>query len=287
MEEDIRKETLRRVAHELAVAGQKQNAPLSEEQIISLLEQRLMTVIPEVTEVRPQVLECDVVRFQNNKEKWVALVGLLDGYPYEIFTGLQDDEEGIMLPKTVTHGKIIKQVNPDGSKRYDFQFENKRGYKTTVEGLSEKFNPEYWNYAKLISGVLRYRMPLEHVIKLVASLSLKDESINTWKTGVERALKKADFLVNLRIGYPLGTAMESDEVGDTLNYAEVYALVAQEMKQPSKLLEHVAGRIVKTISNHYPLVTSIDLTLIKQNPPMGADAVGAGVEIHLINDKRL
>ena len=190
MEEDIRKETLKRVAHELAVAGQTQNAPLSEEQIIALLEQRLMTVIPEVTEVRPQVLECDVVRFQNNKEKWVALVGLLDGYPYEIFTGLQDDEEGIMLPKTVTHGKIIKQVNPDGTKRYDFQFENKRGYKTTVEGLSEKFNPEYWNYAKLISGVLRYRMPLEHVIKLVASLSLKDESINTWKTGVERALKK-------------------------------------------------------------------------------------------------
>ncbi len=190
MEEDIRKETLKRVARELAVAGQKQNAPLSEEQIVALLEQKLMTVIPEVTEVRPQVLECDVVRFQNNKEKWVALVGLLDGYPYEIFTGLQDDEEGIMLPKTVTHGKIIKQVNADGSKRYDFQFENKRGYKTTVEGLSEKFNPEYWNYAKLISGVLRYRMPLEHVIKLVASLSLKDESINTWKTGVERALKK-------------------------------------------------------------------------------------------------
>ena len=145
---------------------------------------------PDVTEVRPQALECDVVRFQNNKEKWVALVGLLDGYPYEIFTGLQDDEEGIILPKSVLHGKIIKQVNPDGTKRYDFQFENKRGYKTTVEGLSEKFNPEYWNYAKLISGVLRYRMPLEHVIKLVASLSLKDESINTWKTGVERALKK-------------------------------------------------------------------------------------------------
>ena len=190
MEEDIRKETLRRVARELAVAGQKQEAPLSEEQIMALLEEKLMMVIPEVTEVRPQVLECDVVRFQNNKEKWVALVGLLDGYPYEIFTGLQDDEEGIMLPKTVTHDKIIKQVNPDGTKRYDFQFENKRGYKTTVEGLSEKFNPEYWNYAKLISGVLRYRMPLEHVIKLVASLSLKDESINTWKTGVERALKK-------------------------------------------------------------------------------------------------
>ena len=147
-------------------------------------------VRPKVTEVRPQVLECDVVRFQNNKEKWVAFVGLLDGRPYEIFTGLQDDEEGIVLPKTVTCGKIIKQVNPDGTKRYDFQFENKRGYKTTVEGLSEKFNPEYWNYAKLISGVLRYGMPIDHVIKLVASLDLHDESINTWKNGVERALKK-------------------------------------------------------------------------------------------------
>ena len=145
---------------------------------------------PQVTEVRPQVLECDVVRFQNNKDKWVALVGLLDGYPYEIFTGLQDDDEGIILPKSVTKGKILKQTNPDGTKRYDFQFENKRGYKTTVEGLSEKFNPEYWNYAKLISGVLRYGMPIEHVIKLVSSLQLKDESINTWKNGVERALKK-------------------------------------------------------------------------------------------------
>ena len=143
-----------------------------------------------VTEVRPQVLECDVVRFQNNKEKWVALVGLLDGYPYEIFTGLQDDDEGIMLPKSVTRGKIVKQVNSDGTKRYDFQFTNTRGYKITVEGLSEKFNPEYWNYAKLISGVLRYRMPIENVIKLVGSLQLHDESINTWKNGVERALKK-------------------------------------------------------------------------------------------------
>ena len=145
---------------------------------------------PEVTEVRPKELGCDVVRFQNNKEKWVAFVGLLNGYPYEIFTGLQDDEEGIVLPKTVTKGKIIKQKNDDGHSRYDFQFENKRGYKTTVEGLSEKFNPEYWNYAKLISGVLRYRMPIGNVIKLVGSLQLKSESINTWKNGVERALKK-------------------------------------------------------------------------------------------------
>ena len=145
---------------------------------------------PLVQEVRPTELDCDVVRFQNNREKWVAFVGLLDGHPYEIFTGLQDDDEGISLPKTVTKGIIIKQTCADGSHRYDFQFKNKRGYKTTVEGLSEKFNPEYWNYAKLISGVLRYRMPIDHVIKLVGSLQLKDESINTWKNGVERALKK-------------------------------------------------------------------------------------------------
>ena len=146
---------------------------------------------PTVTERRPDVLECDIVRFQNNKEKCIEFVVLLEGHPYEIFTGLQDDEEGIVLPKTVTKGRIIKHVNTeDGTKRYDFQFENKRGYKTTVEGLSEKFNKEYWNYAKLISGVLRYRMPLENVIKLVDSLQLESESINTWKVGVARALKK-------------------------------------------------------------------------------------------------
>ena len=145
---------------------------------------------PQVVEVRPKVLEADVVRFQNNKEKWVAFVGLLDGHPYEIFTGLQDDEEGILLPKSVTSGRIIKNVDEDGNKHYDFQFENKRGYKTTIEGLSEKFNKEYWNYAKLISGVLRWRMPIDRVIKLVDSLQLDSESINTWKNGVERALKK-------------------------------------------------------------------------------------------------
>ena len=146
--------------------------------------------LPDVVEVRPKSLECDVVRFQNNKEKWVAFIGLVDGYPYEIFTGLQDDEEGIVLPKTITKGRIVKNVDEEGNKRYDFQFENKRGYKTTVEGLSEKFNKEYWNYAKLISGVLRYRMPVDNVIKLVSSLQLESESINTWKNGVERALKK-------------------------------------------------------------------------------------------------
>ena len=145
---------------------------------------------PEVVEVRPKELECDVVRYQNNKEKWVALVGLLNGHPYEIFTGLQDEDEGIMLPKSVTKGKIIKTVTGEGQKRYDFQFVNKRGYKITVEGLSEKFNPEYWNYAKLISGVLRYRMPIANVIKLVDQLQLTSETLNTWRVGVERSLKK-------------------------------------------------------------------------------------------------
>ena len=213
MSKDASVTLVQQLASQLAHTSQSVNTGMTEPEIEALLnrmlsvltpqEQERITALgetairelqhhlrPEVTEVRPKVLECDVVRFQNNKDKWVALVGLLDGYPYEIFTGLQDDEEGIILPKTVTKGKIIKQINDDGTKRYDFQFENTRGYKITVEGLSEKFNPEYWNYAKLISGVLRYRMPLAHVIKLVSSLQLQSESINTWKVGVERALKK-------------------------------------------------------------------------------------------------
>ena len=210
---DMKVTLVERVARRLAGASQHTESPLTEQQAQQLLdkmfgaltadEQQLMAKVadaavkevaqnqrPEVTEVRPRELECDVVRFQNNKDKWVALVGLLNGYPYEIFTGLQDDEEGILLPKSVTKGKIIKQVNNDGTKRYDFQFENTRGYKITVEGLSEKFNPEYWNYAKLISGVLRYRRPIERVIKLVSSLQRQSENISTWKNGVERALKK-------------------------------------------------------------------------------------------------
>lgn len=140
--------------------------------------------------VRPIELEADVVRFQNNKEKWIAFIGLKDGRPYEIFTGLADDEEGLFLPKSVTRGKIIKATDEHGTKRYDFQFINKRGHKTTIEGLSDKFNPEYWNYAKLISGVLRYGMPIDQVLKLVSGLELDSQSINTWKMGVERALKK-------------------------------------------------------------------------------------------------
>ena len=153
-------------------------------------EETCKQCLPTVTEVRPRSLECDVVRFQNNKEKWVAFVGLLDGYPYEIFTGVLDDDEGISLPKNIVKGHIIKNYDEDGTKHYDFQFENKRGYKTTIEGLSEKFNPEYWNYAKLISGILRYRMPLSNAIKLIAGLELESQSINSWKNGVERALKK-------------------------------------------------------------------------------------------------
>ncbi len=145
---------------------------------------------PVIVSKRPRELEADVVKFQNNREKWIAFVGLLNGRPYEIFTGLADDDEGIMLPKNVIKGTIIKSYDDDGQKHYDFQFKNKRGYKMTIEGLDGKFNPEFWNYAKLISGVLRYGMPIDQVIKLVQGMELKDESINTWKNGVERALKK-------------------------------------------------------------------------------------------------
>lgn len=145
---------------------------------------------PVIVATRPRELDADVVRFQNNREKWIAFVGLLNGRPYEIFTGLADDDEGIMLPKNVSKGTIIKSYDEDGNKHYDFQFKNKRGYKMTIEGLDGKFNPEYWNYAKLISGVLRYGMPIDQVIKLVQGMELNSESINTWKNGVERALKK-------------------------------------------------------------------------------------------------
>ncbi len=214
---------------------------------------------PTVVEVRPKVLEAEVVRFQNNKEKWVAFVGLLDGHPYEIFTGLQDDEEGISLPKSVTTGRIIKNIDEEGNKRYDFQFENKRGYKTTIEGLSEKFNKEYWNYAKLISGVLRWRMPIDRVIKLVDSLQLDSENINTWKNGVERALKK--YVTD-------GTSAEGQKCPNCGNE-----------RHPSKLLEHVAGRILQRLFDDFPSISRIRLTLTKENPPMGADCREAGVEI--------
>ena len=163
------------------IATQKEKK-VEEKPVLAIEEHQLLK--------RPIELEADVIRFQNNKEKWIAFIGLVDNKPYEIFTGLADDEDGIFCPKSVSKGKIIKAVDENGNKRYDFQFINKRGYKTTIEGLSDKFNPEYWNYAKLISGVLRYGMPIDQVIKLVGSLELNSESINTWKMGVERALKK-------------------------------------------------------------------------------------------------
>ena len=139
---------------------------------------------------RPIELEADVVRFQNSKDKWVAFIGTIDGQPYEIFTGLSDDEDGILLPRSVVSGKIIKNVNPDGTKRYDFQYTNKQGYRTTIEGLSYKFNPVFWNYAKLISGVLRHGMPIHKVVDTVTSLQFDNDTINSWKAGVARALKK-------------------------------------------------------------------------------------------------
>lgn len=145
---------------------------------------------PEILQERPRELAADVIKFQNNKEKWIAFIGLHNGRPYEVFTGLADDEEGLMLPKNVNNGVIIKTHNDEGHRSYDFQFKNKRGYKTTIEGLNGKFNPEFWNYAKLISGVLRYGMPIDQVVKLVQGLELNSETINTWKNGVERALKK-------------------------------------------------------------------------------------------------
>jgi ribonucleoside-diphosphate reductase alpha chain len=157
---------------------------------ISKKEEKNCVCFDNKVRIRPAELECDVVRFQNNKDKWIAFVGLKDGVPYEIFTGLADDEEGILLPKSVTKGKIIRVVQEDGTKRYDFQFVNSRGFKTTMEGLSYKFDKEFWNYAKLISGVLRYGMPIDQVIKMISTLQMDSESINSWKVGVERALKK-------------------------------------------------------------------------------------------------
>ena len=168
---------------------------------------------PVIVSVRPRELEADVVKFQNKKEKWIAFVGLLNGRPYEIFTGLADDDEGIILPKNVSKGSIIKSYDEDGKKHYDFQFKNKKGYKMTIEGLDGKFNPEYWNYAKLISGVLRYGMPIDQVIKLVQGMDLDNESINTWKNGVERALKK--YLPN-------GTAAKGQKCPNCGNETLIY-----------------------------------------------------------------
>ena len=158
--------------------------------LVAKNEKKEAEIISKFPKKRPQTLDADVFSFQNNKEKWIAFVGLIEGRPYEIFTGLADDDDGLLLPKSVTKGKIIKSQEEDGTSRYDFQYTNKRGYKTTIEGLSYKFDKEFWNYAKLISGVLRYGMPIENILHLVSGLHLDNEFINNWKNGVERALKK-------------------------------------------------------------------------------------------------
>jgi ribonucleoside-diphosphate reductase alpha chain len=176
-------------------------------------DDRICLEPPVIVSKRPRELEAEVVKFQNNREKWIAFVGLLNGRPYEIFTGIADDDEGLMLPKNVSRGTIIKSYDEDGNKHYDFQFKNKRGFKMTIEGLDGKFNPEFWNYAKLISGVLRYAMPIDQVIKLVQGMELDNESINTWKNGVERALKK--YLPN-------GTAAKGDKCSNCGQEALTY-----------------------------------------------------------------
>lgn len=206
-----RDELLHHLAVEVTRIQRRASRPLSEEELYKhLLHSSLSEEVDYLLETlkeaqhaaehpeeyaeawleRPTVLDCDVVRFQNNKDKWIAFVGLRESKPYEIFTGLADDEQGIALPKSVTSGKIIRSMNEDGTHRYDFQFVNTRGFKTTVEGLSYKFDKEFWNYARLISGILRYGMPIEQVIKLISQMQMDSDSINSWTTGVARALKR-------------------------------------------------------------------------------------------------
>ncbi len=138
---------------------------------------------------RPESIPADIVRFKNGKEDWIAFVGKQDDRPYEIFTG-KIEEDAMYIPKTITHGNILKVCEKDGSKRYDFQYQDRYGYTNTIGGISRLFDEEFWNYAKLISGVLRYGMPIDKVVQLIDGLHLDSETINTWKNGVERALKQ-------------------------------------------------------------------------------------------------
>ena len=160
---------------------------------------------------RPKRLDAKVVRFQNKKEKWIAVVGLLNGRPYEIFTGKTEDV--FNMPAAVEYGWIIKNKREDGSSQYDFQYEDKEGYKVTMGGLSRSFDKEFWNYAKLISGVLRHGMPLHYVVDLIGKMNLYDENINTWKSGVVRALKT--FIAN-------GTTVSDHTCGECGDEGLVY-----------------------------------------------------------------
>ena len=161
---------------------------------------------------RPKILEAEVIRFKNENEEWIAFVGILDGRPYEIFTGLKD-EEMFPIPKSIATGKIIKNKDEDGKTRYDFQYIDKYGYKNTLGGLSHMFNKEYWNYARLISGVLRYNMPIADVVNLISSLTVDSDTINTWKNGVVRAVKKY---------IPDGTKATKSKCGECGSEAVVY-----------------------------------------------------------------
>ncbi len=144
-------------------------------------------IIETHSPVRPKTLECDVVRFQNNYEKWIAFVGKINNKPYEIFLGKQDD---FYLPPFVETAWITKNKGEEGRSRYDLQFQDKQGYKVTIEGLSRSFSPEFWNYAKLISGILRHGMPISNVVTLIQNLSVDEDNINAWKNGIARALKR-------------------------------------------------------------------------------------------------
>ena len=159
--------------------------------LVSAAKKKEDAALPKIIEERPKSLAADVIRFKNNKENWIAFVGKLeDGRPYEIFTGLLDDEEGIIeIPKSIEHGYIVKDIHDDGTKSYDFVFTNKRGTKMIIEGINNNFG-EYANYSKMLSSVLRYNMPMNYVFHLVDSLDLKEDGINSWKSGVKRALKK-------------------------------------------------------------------------------------------------
>jgi len=146
-------------------------------------------IVETVPPIRPNKIKAEIVRFMNHDESWIAFVGLINGKPYEIFTGRSEDS--FVIPTWVKSGWIIRSIDKEtNKKRYDFQYLDKDGYRVTIQGLSRSFDKEYWNYAKLISGVLRHGMPIPQVVDLIENLNLYSDSINTWKNGIERSLKK-------------------------------------------------------------------------------------------------